>query len=109
MAGVDEGGRDPLFSHRTIRYLFYGWSVILLVAVAVLAVRQNGEPQRTTRQLQVDCAFYGDIAKVPLPANASELGRRIVRDAADSYDKRGCERISGPLPTPPPPTPDAGP
>lgn len=88
-----------LFSPPTSRILFWAWSAVLLIAIGVLGVRQHGEPDRTTRQLQIDCAFYGDIAKAPLPSNASALGRRIVQDAAESYDKRGCERISGPLPS----------
>jgi hypothetical protein len=95
----------PPFSRRATRWIVYGWMAVLLVAVAVLSVRAIGESARqrneVRRQLQVDCAFYGDLASAPLPPNASELGRRIISDAAKSYDKRGCDRVAGPLPPTP--------
>ena len=78
-----------------------GVAVIVLLpyfGLGVLAVRAAGEPERTTRSQQIDCDFYGDIAQAPLAPNAGELARRVVRDAAKSYEKRGCEQVTGPLP-----------
>ena len=88
------------------RFLVYLIVLIPYFGVGMLAVRVAGEQSRTTKQLQVDCPFYGLIAGAPLPSNANDLSRRIVRASEDSYDQRGCERVAGPLPTPtPPPTP----
>jgi hypothetical protein len=99
----------PVFSTRGARWIVYGWMAVLLVAVAVLSVRAISEPARqraeVARQLRVDCAFYGDLAGAPLPPNASDLGRRIIHDAGESYDQRGCARVAGPRPTRSTPTP----
>ena len=84
------------------------WVLVLIpyFGVGVLTVRVAGEQHRTREQLQIDCPFFADIGSAPLPTNASELARRIVRDSAESYHARGCERLAGPLQSPTPtPTP----
>ena len=82
------------------RVLVYLIVLIPYFGVGMLAVRVAGEQHRTQEQLQVDCPFYGLIAGAPLPSNANDLSRRIVRASEDSYDQRGCEQVTGPLPTP---------
>lgn len=93
---------EPLFSARTTRWILLGWMAVLLVAVAVLSTRAVGESARQRdaiqRQLQIDCGFYGDIAQAPVAPQTVELGRRLVRDARSSWDRRGCEAVTGPLP-----------
>lgn len=87
-----------------------GIAVLVLIpyfGMGALTARLAGEPERTRRQLQVDCPFYGLLGSAPLPANASDLGRRLVQASRDSYDKpeRDCPSIMGPLKTPGPATP----
>lgn len=84
------------------RFLVYVIVLIPYFGVGMLAVRVAGEQHRTQEQLQVDCPFYGLIAGAPLPKDASELGKRLVRASEESYNERGCQRVAGPLPTPTP-------
>lgn len=69
---------------------------------------------RTLRvAIRADCEWYADIAKAPVADNAQELGRRLVRHAAETYRDRQCAAAFGPLtgvdpdayrPAPPSPT-----
>lgn len=87
------------------KILVYVIVLLPYFGVGMLSVRVAGEQHRTREQLQVDCPFYGLIAGAPLPSNAPDLSRRIVRASEQSYDQRGCERVAGPLPSPTTPSP----
>jgi hypothetical protein len=94
------------------RIVVYLLVLLPYFGVGVLSVRVAGEPTRTREQLQVDCPFYGLIAAAPLPSNASELGKRLIRASTDSYNKpaRDCPAVLGPLKTPSPaPSPASSP
>jgi len=56
--------------------------------------RQAGEQERQGRAL---CSGWKQTAESKIQANASELGRSLVRTAADDYRLVHCERFAGPL------------
>ena len=80
------------------------WGTIAAV-VLVAGVALGGAYYLINQRLQIDCEFYAPLASAPLPSNASDLGRRIVGGANQSYAKRNCDQITGPLPTTASPSP----
>jgi hypothetical protein len=105
-----------LFSARVTRLLFYGWSVVLLVAIALLGVRATGEGDRTQsavtaaitaeqqrqaaeqdRQGRALCAIWKGTAEADVLARSSEVVRSQVRTAAAAYQLVRCDERTGPL------------
>lgn len=84
------------------------WAGVLTSLLVWLMLQATSEAQAVRYAL---CPFDRDIATAPVAANSSELGRRIIRDAAAAY-LRVCVDQYGPLPPvdldaylPAPPTP----
>ena len=116
-------GGEPLFSPRVTRWLVLGWMTVLLIVVAMLAVRAMGEGGRThtavtnaitaeqkrqaaeqarqaaeqDRTSRALCRQWKQAAEQDLPPDADEASRSFVRTSADDYRLIHCERFAGPL------------
>lgn len=74
-------------------------AVILLGVAGFFYVRSSvAANSRTLRTaIRADCAWYQDVATAPVAPATQELGRRLVRDAAEAYRDRQCAAAFGPL------------
>lgn len=114
---------QPLFSPRVTRWLVLGWMTVLLVVVAMLAVRAMGEGGRThtavtnaitaeqkrqaaeqarqaaeqERQGRALCQSWKQTAESVVSPKASESDRSQVRTAADAYRLVHCDQRTGAL------------
>lgn len=71
---------------------------VMVIWFSVYSLHTAGEARSRSQDLRAAiCPFYKDIAALPVSPKSSDLGRGIVRDAADAY-ARLCVSIYGPLP-----------
>jgi hypothetical protein len=99
------GQQSPVTGRRALRLLAAA-VLVLVVVVGALVARDLGAGARTDDRVRLDldsnCAFWHDLATLPLGANSSPTVLRIISDARAAYIHQGCAQRHGQLPAPDP-------
>jgi hypothetical protein len=97
--------QSPVTGRRALRLLAAA-VLVLVVVVGFLVSRDLGATSRTDDRVRFDldgnCAFYRDLATLPLAPNSSPTVLRIISDARYAYEHQGCAQGHGDLPSPDP-------